>query len=242
VEYLQNFIVSMVKVAGPVFSQDEGRNDYESIRHNFLFVTKISVYVSLFCGTLLVLYGNPFIQRWMGAGFGDSYKVLVLLIIPCMVVLMQSPVKHLLYGISKHKYIAYANMAEGVANLILSLWLVRRWGIYGVALGTAIPMVLMAIFVQPFYVCRAIQLPVKSYIRHLLTNGGVAVGSILAVWVFARFFAAPSYGVLLFCIAAQTALYIPVTFAFGFTSEEKQRLLGYIRHAIPFKNRWSAET
>ena len=57
---------------------------------------------------------------------------------------MQNPSINLLFGISKHHYYAIANTLEGVINLLLSLILVKYYGIYGVAFGTAIPMILLA--------------------------------------------------------------------------------------------------
>jgi len=82
----------------------------------------------------------------------------------------------LLQSIEKHKFFAISNSIEGVANLILSLLLVRRYGIVGVALGTAIPMILIKVFVQPMITCRALGLKLSRFLSgvSLPLLGGIA--------------------------------------------------------------------
>ena len=49
----------------------------------------------------------------------------------------------------KHKRIALWAIGEAVANFALSIILVRRIGIYGVAWGTTIPSVIVELFLWP---------------------------------------------------------------------------------------------
>src|SRR2546426_10406890 len=55
-------------------------------------------------------------------------------------------------------------LLEGLANLALSIALVQWYGILGVALGTAIPMALVSLFVLPVYVCRLLKLRLWTYL------------------------------------------------------------------------------
>jgi O-antigen/teichoic acid export membrane protein len=233
-EYLTELITQMVGVVGPMFSQDEGRGDYEAIRRKFLFVTKISVYVALFFGGTTVLYARDFIQRWMGADFTDSYTVLVIIMVPLVLAMMQRPVSPLLFGISKHKYITYSNLLEGLANLGLSLALVRRYGMTGVALGTAIPMALMAVVAQPVYACRAIRLSRRRYAGLLVRNALVGLAALALGWLLVGRFSAPHYGYLAACVSVQTLIYWPVAIRFGFLPEERDLVLGVIREMAGF--------
>ena len=228
-ECLTELITQMVGVVGPMFSQDEGRGDYEAIRRKFLFVTKISLYVAIFLGGTTVIYTRDFIRRWMGPEFNDSYTVLVIIIIPLILAMMQRPVNPLLYGISKHKYITYANLIEGLANLVLSLAFVRRYGITGVAMGTAIPMAVMAVVAQPVYACRAIRLPLRRYADLIVNNALIALLALALGWLLAGPFSAPHYGYLTACVSVQALIYWPVAIRFGFTPEERAVVLRVIQ-------------
>jgi len=237
VEYFSELMHNILKGVGPVFSQDEGKNDYEAIRRNFLFFTKISVFLSVYLGGTALLYGRVFILRWMGADYEDSAVVLLFLMTSMVVCLLQTPVNPLLYGISKHKFFTYSNLVEGVVNALLSLWLVRKYGMYGVAVGTAVPMVLMAVFVQPWYACRAIDLPLRHYASLLARAALCAAGFLLLAWLPTRWFMAADYAAIAGGVAVVTALYWPLVFFFGFPAEERRTLLGVVEKFVPLPKR-----
>ena len=60
-------------------------------------------------------------------------------------------------------------MIESVGNLVLTLILVTKFGIIGVAVGTAIPMILAKIFLQPYVVCKSIQLSPKLFLDEIFS-------------------------------------------------------------------------
>jgi O-antigen/teichoic acid export membrane protein len=68
----------------------------------------------------------------------------------------------ILYGTSKHRINALWVIGEAVANLSLSVFLVRRIGIMGVAWGTLIPSAAVSLLLRPQYVARMLKLPMRS--------------------------------------------------------------------------------
>ena len=56
-------------------------------------------------------------------------------------------------------------VVEGMANVILSLALIRPLGIVGDALGTTIPLLFTSLVFLPLYTCRVVQVPVKTFLR-----------------------------------------------------------------------------
>ena len=134
----------------PIFSGYEAKGDYQSIREKFISLTRISGYVSMLIGGILIIFGRALIERWMGEKYLDAYPILLILLIPVIIDMMQNPSLGLLYGISKHKFFSLSNLIEGISNLILSLILVRKFGLIGVAVGTAIPMIIVKLFIVRF--------------------------------------------------------------------------------------------
>jgi hypothetical protein len=64
-------------------------------------------------------------------------------------------------------------IGEAAANLTLSIFLVRRIGIIGVAWGTLIPSAVVSLFLRPQYVARMLELPIgkllwQGWIRTLI--------------------------------------------------------------------------
>ena len=83
---------------------------------------------------------------------------------------------------------------EGIANLILSILLVRPLGIAGDALGTAIPMLLTTLWFLPRHMRKQLGVPVKTLLREayvlplLLVAPLAATLLVLQHWRFARNF------------------------------------------------------
>ena len=79
IAYFMQSLTSSVGLVSPVFSQYEGQGNYDAIREKFFFTTKISTYISVLIGGLLLILGQDFIIRWVGKNFVYSYNILVVL-------------------------------------------------------------------------------------------------------------------------------------------------------------------
>jgi O-antigen/teichoic acid export membrane protein len=194
IEYGQQFMSNMVGNIMPIFSQDEGRNDYDALRSKLLLVTKIGAILSalVFGGT--ALFSEAFITRWIGVAYPEIPAIALWLCASALVASAQRAGVSLMFGISRHKYYAVINVLEGVANLILSLILVRPYGLVGVAMGTAIPSLFFKLVVQPPYVCRLVDLPLGRYMHAMGTRGLLPLLVFAgAFWLAARGWIVPSY-------------------------------------------------
>ena len=231
IRYFMDFMVSAFGMTLPIFSQYESTGDYKSIREKFIFLTKISAYLSMLIGGILIIFGKVFIARWVGDAYADSYYILLILVIPSIFDVMQMPGSGLLYGISKHKYYTFSNVIEGVANLVLSVILVKKYGIYGVAFGRAIPMIFIKIFVQPVYTCKAIGMkPSYFYMNLLLPITGVSLCILALFWLAVKQLIVPAYGPIFALSFLASVVFAFSGFFFGFSSEERKYLLNRVLH------------
>ena len=62
------------------------------------------------------------------------------------------------FGVEKHKTGAIWAIGEGAANLIFSIVLVHWYGIYGVAIGTAVPSLFVQLVLWPGYTTKLVGL------------------------------------------------------------------------------------
>jgi len=89
---------------------------------------------------------------------------------------------------SKHSTWAKITLIEGVSNLILSILLVRPYGIIGDAFGTAIPLACSTIFFMPRHLCKLLGIRLGTYLREayalpfLLTVPLVATLLLMKQW------------------------------------------------------------
>jgi O-antigen/teichoic acid export membrane protein len=234
-QYFFDLMSSAFGIFPSVFSRQEGAKNFAVLRKTFFFASKLAVCVSSFIGFGLLAWGKPFIIRWMGRQYVDSYRVMVILVIGVMVSLWQGPSVSLLYGISKHKVYAILNSIEGVANLLLSLLFVHWYGMYGVALGTLIPMLASRLFVLPVYVCRVADINLGEYVRKTVRTLASVTGALVIPLLISIKFVVPNYKVLFMLGIFSALVYGGVLWVVEFSQGETQILRRAIWPNLPLK-------
>jgi Membrane protein involved in the export of O-antigen and teichoic acid len=88
-------------------------------------------------------FGGMLIRTWIGKEYPDSATVMVLLVGAQLVSLPMIVARKALLGSGKVRWPALVDLLEAGCNLVLSLILIRIWGIVGVAWGTLIPLIVI---------------------------------------------------------------------------------------------------
>lgn len=216
VEYASYAVRSMSQIFTPMSSQFHATGDLVSLRRIFVGGNRASAFIVFpLCVTLIVL-GKPIIEAWVGARYVAGYSVLVLLIIPRTLYLAQSTSIRILLGMGRHRVLASVLLLEGTVNLILSLLLVRRFGIVGVAWGTAVPLACTSVFFLPHHMCRILEMPLAAFLSRAYRLPLVLSTCQAAVlWFVSRQFPSHTYfgvglqtasGGMVFCAGAYWAL------------------------------------
>lgn len=236
-EYFAELVYSLIGNLAPVFSRYEGEGKPELIRSRFLLFTKFSVVLTVFVGASIIFYGRAFIACWMGAGFERSYWVVVILTVPAVLSLMQTPASCLLFGVSKHQYIALIASIDGVLNFTAGMALAPVLGIYGVAMGMSVGTVLTSLTLYPFFVCRELKIPLpRYYINTLLVPALLSLVPLLGYFFLFRRVLQPGYGSLFALAALQSVLFGPVAFFLVLTAAERSVLLNSVYSFLPRKD------
>ena len=233
-EQFKTLMIQMTGVLGPLFFQYEGERNYDAIRSRFLSGCRVSLVVSSFIGANLIILGRFFIQNWMGPAYAASYGVLAILAAGLLIALSQSIGIGVLLSLNQHKLFAITNGVEAVANLLLTLLLVKPLGILGVALGTAIPMTIVKLAVQPLVICRQLGLAFSCYSRQLLLPMGVLALFYGANYALLHKVLAPShmsYLQMAGWLTGELVLYIPFAF-FLVLNDEERGILRLLLHRI----------
>jgi O-antigen/teichoic acid export membrane protein len=90
--------------------------------------------------------------------------VLMLLIVPKTLYRAQAASTRILFGMAQHRALAVVAILEGVINVGLSIALVRHLGIVGDTLGTTIPLLGTSLLFLPLYMCRLLEVPLKTFL------------------------------------------------------------------------------
>ncbi len=176
VNYAQQVVMALAQNFLPIASQSEATGNVARLRKVFVAGNRFCAFTSFPITATLLVLGRSVIEVWVGKRYVEaSYTVLAILIIPATLMWSQAASGRVLFGISKHRTWAFVTLAEGICNLILSIVLVHYfqraqnhgpyYGIYGDALGTAIPLACTMIFFMPGHLCRQLGIRMRTYLR-----------------------------------------------------------------------------
>jgi O-antigen/teichoic acid export membrane protein len=189
-EYAKDSLRVATMVLTPAVSALEARGDSAGIRRVMIDSTRYVLWLILPVQLGLLLLGRPFLRLWLGEEYAVlSYPTLAILALPLSLALATSVPVRILYGTGRLRWFARAVIAEAVLNLLLSIALVRPYGIEGVAIGTAIPNTLLNCAVG-FFVCRKMGVGPGTYLRRSFLAPCAAAllpaGAWLASWLWAE--------------------------------------------------------
>jgi O-antigen/teichoic acid export membrane protein len=166
VDYAGEVLSSLAQIFVPLSSQSDAAGNMDRLRKIFVAGNRACAFTTLPITAVFVILGKSIIEVWVGKKYvALGYPVLLTLIFPYTLMLVQSASGRVLFGISKHGKLAVVTLIEGAANLILSILLVRPYGVIGDALGTAIPLLGTYIVFMPFHLCSRLGIRVSSFLR-----------------------------------------------------------------------------
>jgi O-antigen/teichoic acid export membrane protein len=164
VDYANEVVSSLAQIFTPMSSHFHATGDYAQLRRIFVSGNRACALVMFPMTVALVVMGKSVIEAWVGPRYVSSYIVLLIVLIPSTFYQAQSTSNRILFGMSLHKSLAYVVLMEGIANVILSIVLVRPLGIVGDAIGTAIPLLCTSLFFLPRHMCRQLGIPVRKFL------------------------------------------------------------------------------
>jgi len=240
VTYLGQGVSSITLALTPFFADLHAKDDVERSRWLILAGTRAASLVTGVIAGGLFAFGTPFIARWVGPQYvqGPWYlrsdTVLLVLIAAFIPRLLQSATHQYLFGANKQWYLSRAFLLEGIANLVLSLALVKPLGLAGVAIGSALPSLVSQGWFIPRFVSRDIGV---SYFR-LFRDGqlrGLVMGVVVALFgLLAQRIVPPTSWPGFFAgVAVTLVLASPFLWLAGITGEDRALVRGALSRFRP---------
>ena len=180
--YLMEFLISIAAVVMPAATRLQTQGKHAELREIFLKWSKIGLSLTLIAGVFLIVLGPRFIAWWVDPSFErPAGEVLQILMLSYLIFLpIRGVALPILMGLGKVGLPTIGFLVAGVVNLVLSIALVGKLGLVGVALGTAIPNVLfaVAVFVQA---CRQLDVSMGTFFRYVVPRAVLGALPALAV-------------------------------------------------------------
>lgn len=218
VDYASEVVSSLAQIFVPMSSQSDAAGNMDRLRKIFVAGNRACAFTTLPITAVFIVLGKSIIEVWLGKKYvAQGYPVLLVLVIPYTLMLVQSASTRILFGMGRHGKLAVVTFIEGAANLILSILLVRPFGIIGDAIGTAIPLAGTFLLFMPFHLCSRLGIRLTTYLRQAYVLPSMLCVPVVVVLIFMqRWFVAHTYRQLAVQMAAGGVVYAAgVGWAYG---------------------------
>jgi O-antigen/teichoic acid export membrane protein len=209
VDYAGEVVENLAQVFMPMSSHSDAQGNMERLRKIFTVGNRFCAFTIFPICAILVILGKSVIEVWVGKGYVEkSYPVLLVLLLSTTLMLAQAASPRVLFGMSKHRTWAWVTLTEGLVNIALSIALVRPYGIFGDAVGTALPLAVTTIFFLPWHVCRQVQIRPGTYFKEAYLLPLIVCAPVVAILLLMRKWYVPhNYAGLAAQLALAAAVY-----------------------------------
>lgn len=207
-------------------------NDNEQLTKLFTKVGRIQFLVLGLVLSGFIFFGDPFIKMWAGKQYSASYAVAILLIAPVTVPLIQNLGIEIQRAKNMHKARSVVYLFIAIANVFISIPLIKLIGSAGAALGTAISLIAGNIIFMNWYYHVRIGMnmiyfwkEIAKFIPALIAPCAVGI----VIMNFVNITGLVKLGVF---AVVYTAVYGLSMYFLGMNEEEKQLVMGPIKKIL----------
>lgn len=199
IHHMNKLVNKMAFVLTPTASSLQSTGNLEEIRMLLIKSVRYSFYLVLPMVLVLVVFGGPILELWMGRRYANSF-IPAILVVGYLTTMVQLPVLNILAGLNAH---GRAGMAQFVASVcstgltVLALGYFRG-GVVSVAVAVTLPLTIMNLAYLPSLICRRVELDLSQYFISVTVGPVVHVLPFAVCLVVARivFYTEPLMGLL----------------------------------------------
>jgi O-antigen/teichoic acid export membrane protein len=151
----------------PTIVDSDASQRQERLQQILLQGTLLSLVMVVPIATGLMMLADPLIHAWLGRNadkVAGCIPVLQILAVAVAIRVGNATGNTLLKGAGEHRLVAWVNLGTGLVNALLSIALIKRFGLPGVAWGTLIPIAAAAMFILYPAACRRVGVPLSRAI------------------------------------------------------------------------------
>jgi O-antigen/teichoic acid export membrane protein len=234
IEQFRTFVASMGAILNPLSSDLEARKESRRLGLVVLTGAKAAMLIGLPVCIGFILLGRRFISLWMGPEYAkQAGDVLAVLATGHLVGLPYYTISAVLYGLGRHRIIAWSRVFEGVVNLVLSVILVQRYGVLGVAIGTIIPQIIVTGVVLPRVLPRWVPMNLGEYYISTYGRPLLAATPFMLSCLYIADVIVPAHFISFFgLIACALPLYLVSIWFVALTHDERATAREYLNHRL----------
>lgn len=204
----------------------------EQFSEIFIKVGRLQFIIISFIVSAFVAFGRQFIAIWAGPEYHEAYYVALLTMIPVTVPLIQNTGLNILYALNRHKFRSIVYTCVAIANVGLTFWWVKDFGIIGAAMATCIAYVIGNILIMNWYYYKKIGLNIPLFWKNILKMSPVMLIMGAAWWIILNYIQINNWLVFFALAAAYTVMYLPLAYRFMMNQYERDIVMAPMKKIL----------
>lgn len=215
----------------------EGKASRKELAEEMARIGRLMIYFLLLILLGFTLIGKQFIILWLGPDYTIAYYIALLVMIPQLITFIQSYGANIMWAKNKHKKRAAPMLLIALLNCVISIVLVRYFGIIGAAIGTSVAYILGYVIYSSWYYDKHVGIDMKLFYKKVFDGILLPLALTIIVSVVIVVFV-PLYSWTTLAVNALliTIVYSVIMYFFAMKSEEK-RIIKNMLGIAGFKNR-----
>lgn len=172
------------------------RNEIALLNNYFDKIEWIVHTVVIFMYGMAAVLINPFVMIYTSGVGGISYEAplfSLLLVVSSVAYSLRTPYRSMIFSAGHFKQTQRSSFIEAGLNIVISIVLVRRLGLVGLAVGTLVSMAYRTLYLVFYLSDNIVFRPVKKFAKHIVVDflsfvGIIGVGMVLNNWFVIRNF------------------------------------------------------
>ena len=204
-------------------------NDNKALSELFSRIGRVQFIILSLALSGFIVFGKPFMTFWGGEGYEKSYGIALLLIGPATVPLIQNIGLEIQRAKNMHKARSVVYLAVVLANIGLSVYLIRTLGVSGAAIGTAVSVTAGTIVFMNWYYHFRIGLDIVMFWKNIAKLIPAVMLSLAFGVIMCRFVSIHNVLILGICIGAYTVVFCFAMWFLGMNQYEKQLFGSFLK-------------
>ena len=158
---------SLVAIYYPIFTERFHKGELIELRRVFVSVNNFSVGIAFSVMIVLMLYGEFFIDIWVGEEKFAGFDVFIVMVFTILLHAVLGPVSTLMQAIGDNRQLMFYEVIISILNVCISIALIEPLGLLGVVLGTFISLLFGMLVFYIRLVKKVLNITLSEYVQEI---------------------------------------------------------------------------
>ena len=172
IAYTENAVFEITRAYTPRLTELYAKQTRPVLNELYFSGTRFAGVIAIVAIAGVWSFATDFLALWVGPDYVSgaltlrSDTVAFLLGAAYLPRMIQSISRQLIFASGKLTFLMWLTIFEAAVNIVLTIALIRPYGLAGVAIGTAIPLLFSQIVAMPWYMSKGLDIPQWKWLTH----------------------------------------------------------------------------